>query len=212
MTEPRIHFVGDDALAVETPGRAQRDSCAEFLRASRQWTDVVPGKHHVTVQFDPVDILPSQALAQLAEQVQRIPDTARRAGKAISLDLSIEPADAPDLARLAAENGLAIPDFLSRLQGSALTVDMLGFTPGFAYITGLDTALQGERLKVPRTRVAAGSVGMIHGQIGLYALPGPGGWPIIGRVKDPLFDPAAPQPSRLSPGMQVRFRIIGSAG
>ena len=87
---------------------------------------------------------------------------------------------------------------------------MLGFTPGFAYLSGLSPMLLAERLAKPRVRVPAGSIGLITGQVGLYALEGPGGWPIIGRLQVPLFDRAAPNPFRLAPGDGVVLRPSGT--
>jgi hypothetical protein len=53
-------------------------------------------------------------------------------------------------------------------------IEMLGFTPGFAYVGGLSAELNVPRLAEPRQRVAAGSIGITDGLTGLYALPGPG--------------------------------------
>ena len=44
---------------------------------------------------------------------------------------------------------------------------MLGFLPGFAYLGGLDSRLFTPRLKNPRTRIDAGSVGIGGEQTGM---------------------------------------------
>jgi allophanate hydrolase len=88
---------------------------------------------------------------------------------------------------------------------------MLGFTPGFAYLSGLSPDIVSERLAHPRARVAAGSVGLITGQIGLYALDGPGGWPIIGRILNPLFDRERTEPFVLLAGDNVQLRQAAAA-
>ena len=49
-------------------------------------------------------------------------------------------------------------------------VEMVGFTPGFAFIGELDERLRVPRRKAPRQRVAAGSVGIADGRTGLYAM------------------------------------------
>jgi KipI family sensor histidine kinase inhibitor len=85
---------------------------------------------------------------------------------------------------------------------------MLGFTPGFAYIGGLDKALNVPRRKQPRLHVAAGSIGIADGRTGVYALAGPGGWQIIGRTARSLFDPSSEQPFQLLPNTRVRFKAI----
>ena len=85
---------------------------------------------------------------------------------------------------------------------------MVGFTPGFAFIGGLDERLRVPRRKEPRQCVPAGSVGIADERTGLYALASPGGWTLIGRTAYPLFDATAEQPFALSPGMRVRFRAV----
>ena len=84
----------------------------------------------------------------------------------------------------------------------------MGFTPGFAYLSGDDFDLDVPRLRTPRQHVPAGSVGLARDQCGLYSLDGPGGWPIIGRTPFALFDPDAAAPFRLNPGDSVKFEPI----
>jgi KipI family sensor histidine kinase inhibitor len=82
---------------------------------------------------------------------------------------------------------------------------MMGFTPGFPYLLGLDKRLATPRLETPRTYVPAGSVGIAGEQTGIYPLDSPGGWRIIGRTEVKLFNPDNPPHFLLSPGDSVRF-------
>lgn len=207
MSAPEIFLVGDDALAVKVAERAARHALAAALRASGQWVDVVSGKGEVTVQFDPLAIPPSQAEALLRQQAEDIPETEDIPAQTITLHMQADDAAAPDLARIAAENGLTPEAFLARIAASPLIVDMMGFTAGFAYVAGVDPALVAPRLDTPRQRVPAGSVGMISGQLGLYALAGPAGWPVIGRIAEPLFDARRETPFTLDAGVRIRLLI-----
>lgn len=207
MSAPEIFFVGDDALAVRVAERAARHGLAGALRASGKWIDVVPGKGEVTVQFDPLEIAPTAAEALLRQQSANIPETEECAARALTLHMQTDDAAAPDLARLAAENGLTPGAFLARIEASPLIVDMIGFTAGFAYVAGVDPDLTAPRLDAPRQKVPAGSVGMISGQLGLYALAGPAGWPIIGRIAEPLFDARREAPFTLEAGMRLHLLI-----
>lgn len=209
MTALEIVFIGDDALAAKTSDPAQRNALAAALRASRIWRDVVPGKREVTVQFNPLEVPPAAAFERLKQQCQSIPHGEAHVGPAITLHMRTDDASAPDLARLAAENGLSPSGFLQRIIASPLIVDMMGFTAGFAYVTGVEASLAAARLDMPRQRVPAGSVGFISGQLGLYALAGPAGWPIIGRIAEPLFDAQSATPFTLEAGMRLSLRIEG---
>ncbi|MCL4150358.1 UNVERIFIED_CONTAM: hypothetical protein GTU68_000505, partial [Idotea baltica] len=116
----------------------------------------------------------------------------------------------PDLEETSARLGLSVGELVDRHVSAEYVVGFMGFTPGFAYMSGLPTSLSVPRLEHPRQRLAAGSVGIAAGQCGLYALDGPGGWPIIARVMMRLFDTEAPQPFLLEAGTRVTFRRVES--
>lgn len=207
MSAPEIFPVGDDALAVRVAARAERHGLAAALRGSGKWLDVVPGKGEVTVQYDPLALPPEAARCLLATQVSEAPQAEDITARVITLHMRVDEACAPDLARLAAENGLSPEAFLARISASPLRVDMMGFTPGFAYVSGVDPGLISARLAAPRQRVAAGSVGMISGQLGLYALAGPAGWPVIGAVAEPLFEAGREAPFLLEAGIRIMLVV-----
>ena len=117
----------------------------------------------------------------------------------------------PDLEALAAHAGLAADEAIARHVAGDYRVAMLGFAPGFPYLLGLDRSLSMPRLDTPRTRVAAGSVGIGGAQTGIYPRQGPGGWRIIGRTPLTLFDAARTPPNLIAPGQRVRFVPIDAA-
>ena len=116
----------------------------------------------------------------------------------------------PDLEAVAQLAGLSPADYADRHAAGVYRVFMLGFTPGFAYLGGLDPALAAPRRANPRTRVPAGSVGIAGAQTGIYPCDSPGGWRLIGRTDLALFDPQRPEPCLLRPGDTVRFVAQGA--
>lgn len=111
----------------------------------------------------------------------------------------------PDLDSAAAELGMAADELIRRHSSGDYTVAMIGFAPGFPYLSGLDPALALPRLATPRTQVAAGSVAIGGAQTGIYPRESPGGWRLLGRTPRVLFDSAREPPSLLQPGDHVRF-------
>ena len=77
--------------------------------------------------------------------------------------------------------------------------------PGFAYLTGLPPELAVPRLDTPRTKVPPGSVGLADIYCGIYPTMSPGGWLLIGRTDEVLFDAQRDPPALLDPGARVRF-------
>jgi inhibitor of KinA len=88
----------------------------------------------------------------------------------------------------------------------------IGFVPGFPYLGYLPTELCGVgRLPSPRVRVEPGSVGLTGRQTGIYPLPRPGGWNLIGRTPLTIVDVASGFfPLRV--GDSVRFERIDEKG
>ena len=88
-------------------------------------------------------------------------------------------------------------------------VYMIGFIPGHPFMGDLNQRLFLNRLKTPRVKVPAGSVGIVEKFCNIYPYESPGGWNIIGRTPLKLFNKNNnDKPSLLSPGDRVRFRSI----
>lgn len=111
----------------------------------------------------------------------------------------------PDIAFVAQHSGIDAQEVIRIHSGSDYLVYMMGFSPGFAYLGGLDERLATPRLQSPRTEIPAGAVGIAETQTGVYPMASPGGWQLIGRTPLKLFDPARDSPALLSAGDYVRF-------
>ncbi|MCE7031622.1 5-oxoprolinase subunit PxpB [Lysobacter sp. GX 14042] len=220
---PRLELLADDAWLLSfgsdvDPGRidpgdnARAHALADRIRrAAPAWLrDLVPAYASLAVFFDP-ECCPGNEirawLAAIDEEATAVPAAART----VEIPVAYGGHFGPDLEDAAAELGLAPAALARRHAGGDYTVAMIGFAPGFPYLSGLDAPLALPRLSTPRTRVPAGSVGIGGAQTGIYPREGPGGWRLIGRTPVRLFDPCASPPSRLLPGDQVRFRAIDAA-
>jgi inhibitor of KinA len=128
-------------------------------------------------------------------------------GRSIRIPVCYEPEYGPDLGWVAREKGLT-PEEVIRLHGSQVYhVYMIGFLPGFSYMGKTDPRLEVSRKAQP-VPVVAGGVGIAGAQTGIYPLNSPGGWQIIGRTPQKLFNPQEDPPIRLQTGDQVLFYPI----
>jgi KipI family sensor histidine kinase inhibitor len=118
--------------------------------------------------------------------------------------------DGDDLELVADTACLSVPEVIELHAGARYTVAFCGFAPGFGYLTGLPEPLHQARLDSPRQKVPAGSVAVAGEYSAVYPRSSPGGWRLIGRTDEVLFDPTADPPSRLFPGDSVRFEPISS--
>jgi len=116
--------------------------------------------------------------------------------------------DGADLAEVAAHVGQSVDRVVELMVSAQFEVAFIGFAPGFPYLTGLPAELAGlDRLATPRTSVPAGSVAVAAGFAAVYPRSTPGGWHLIGRTAESLFDPDIPPYSRVAPGDKVLFTL-----
>lgn len=116
--------------------------------------------------------------------------------------------DGPDVAEVAARAGCAPGDVAALLTAQPLTVAVVGFSPGFAYLGGLPAQLERvPRRARPRPVVPAGSVALANGHAAVYPTASPGGWNLVGRTGFPLFSPERRPFAVLAPGDRVRFTV-----
>lgn len=202
--------VGDDCLRVTGPDTARLRQLGHALRASGRFSEVVDGTASVSVLFDPLRYDVHQTKRTVGEYLLSPFSETRQDRMECTLQIRFGGESGPDLDEVCAALRLTQKAFTERLTGLSLSVDMLGFVPGFAYIKGLPEDMIVPRMTTPRQTVRAGSLGIAAGQIGTYALEGPGGWPIIGHVQNQLFSPGAEDPFLLKPGMRVILKDITS--
>jgi KipI family sensor histidine kinase inhibitor len=110
-----------------------------------------------------------------------------------------------DLDEVVELTGLTRREVVEAHTGQVWTVGFCGFAPGFAYLQGEDERLRVPRRSSPRKRVPLGSVGLADQWSGIYPRAGPGGWQLIGRTGQRLWDLAATPPALLQPGTRVQF-------
>ena len=213
----RLEPLADDAwlihvgMAVDATTNAQVHALAARIRAqSPSWLrDLVPAYTSLAVFFD-IDAVSADVVRDWlhTQSVGDIDAALAEAPHAIEIPVRYGGIFGEDLDAAAAELGIAADALISRHAAALYTVAMIGFAPGFPYLSGLDPSLALPRLATPRTRVPAGSVAIGGAQTGIYPRESPGGWRLLGRTPLRLFDPQRASPSLLAPGDRVRFVAI----
>jgi len=186
--------LGDRAIRFPRP---QTSACA-IVSAVRAWpgvVDVVVARDTVAAYFDrepQIDPANITALACANEPAEPVRDVELRVIY-----------DGVDLEHVARATSLGARDIAKLHASATYVVEMMGFAPGFAYMSGLDERLQLPRRETPRERVPAGSLAIADAFTAIYPFESPGGWHIIGRVVGVrMFDARGPL---LRLGDRVRF-------
>jgi inhibitor of KinA len=117
----------------------------------------------------------------------------------------------PDIGNVQKASGLTQEQVIQVHAAPEYLIYMVGFTPGFAFLGGLDERLFTPRLETPRMVVPKGSVGIANNQTGMYPIASPGGWQLIGRTPLNLFAPWKTNPFLYRAGDKIKFVPISES-
>jgi KipI family sensor histidine kinase inhibitor len=167
-----------------------------------------PGYASLLIDFDSLQLSHDQLAAHVQNLIDAETGAYSASSRTVEIPVCYDAEFGPDLGDVGAHNRISVEDVIRLHASATYLVYFLGFSPGFAYMGGLPEALRTPRLATPRSRVAAGSVGIAGEQTGIYPTNSAGGWRLIGRAPTRMFDAASNPPTRLQPGDMVRFTPI----
>lgn len=204
--------LGDSAVTItfgteRTPELLERiHAAARSLEAAGipHVADIVPAYLALTVFYDALHVSYDDIAKTLIAACEQSSLPRSEGSKARHHIIRVE-YDGADLDTVAGATRLSVSEVIARHTARLYTVDLLGFVPGFAYLSELDPLLQLPRRPEPRPRVPAGSVAIAASQTAVYPLDTPGGWHIIGRTENRMFDPTRDPPALLRAGDTVQF-------
>jgi inhibitor of KinA len=205
----KIVALGESAVIAYAASEEAAVRLAAGIRtANPAWLeDVVPAYASIGIFFDADQI----TAADVSDWIGKVKPLSTKSdlGKSVTIPVCYE--RGPDLGRVAKLCSMKPDDVVRLHTATEYTVYAIGFVPGFPYLGYLPKDLsQAPRLDSPRTRVEPGSVGLTGRQTGIYPLPRPGGWNLVGRTPLTIVDPAEGFfPLRV--GDRVRFARIDEA-
>ncbi len=181
---------------------------AERLRGQlgAQLIDAVPGWTSLLLHYDLLRCNHQQLVAQLTPLLELWLQEAA-APPVLNTPLRELPVwyAGADLSSVAHACNLRVAQVIELHSAVEYRVGVIGFAPGFAYLTELDARLVLPRRASPRTVVPVGSLAIAERQSAIYPQASPGGWHLLGRCPWPMFDLQATPPCRLAVGDRVRF-------
>lgn len=154
---------------------------------------------------------PIRSAKQLQERIlltSSSPQAGSHAPRTHLIRVCYDPRLAPDLDAVAQASAMTTDGVVRAHLNSSFRVGSIGFAPGFGYLQGLDTRLILPRRRSPRTVVPEGSVAIAESMSAIYPARSAGGWNLIGRTNQVMFDPARDEPCLLAAGDRVQFVSI----
>lgn len=203
-----IRPLGDSALVVRV-----RDNDAA-LNAQQQIENAnIAGVIECAPAYESVGIFyDANAIESFDELVSKIESALKRRSRRarvesrlIEVPARFDRDAALDLELVATNAKLSHEEVVDLFCSVEYRVGCIGFTPGFPYLIGLPNKLATPRRSTPRKEIPAGAIAIGGHQAGIYPLPSPGGWNVIGRTSLQLFDPRNEPPVAMRVGDRVRF-------
>ncbi len=215
LPPPRLFPSGDAAITVEFSRHIEDAANARVLALDRALTDepvvgvteTVPTYRSLLVHYDPCQIGFDALGEQLLLRAQR-PSPRAAQPRRWRIPVAYGGEHGVDLEEVAKLLNVTAEYIVARHVAADYRVAMIGFTPGWSYLSGLDRTLHIPRRQNPRLLTPAGTISIGGVQTGIQCLAGPSGWHLLGRTpvrtyqlhRDPTF--------LLEPGDNVSFYAI----
>ena len=170
--------------------------------------EMIPAYNELMICYNPKEINHEKLITTLQEIETNLKSYPIIESERIYIPVCYENEFAPDLPIVAQTNNLIENDVIQIHTSKEYLVYMLGFTPGFCYLGGMDERISTPRKETPRQIINAGSVGIAGNQTGIYPIDSPGGWQIIGKTPLKLFDPNRKPEFLIEAGNYIHFESI----
>lgn len=170
--------------------------------------ELIPTYRSLLVQYNPLEIGYDSLLFRLKGLLAQINQIEIPPSDVLEIPVLYGGDEGPDLAFVAQHNGLTPEEVIKIHTSTEYLIYMLGFTPGFTYLGGMDEKIATPRLETPRVKIPAGSVGIAGAQTGVYPIDSPGGWQLIGLTPVRMYDPTRSEPILPKAGEYIKFYAI----
>lgn len=213
LATPRFLLNGDTAVSAVFGDRISEEvnrtiRAFQLLLTERKIpgiVETVPTYCSLMIHYDPDRISCDRLLGTLKELAASVDTAALPPSEVLEIPVLYGGEMGPDLAHVAENAGISEEEVVKRHSAPEYLIYMLGFTPGFTYLGGLDPSIETPRLKTPRVSIPAGSVGIAGKQTGIYPIASPGGWQLIGRTPVRMYDPLRETPILPRAGQYIHF-------
>src|ERR1700730_14873684 len=215
LSPPRILPSGDSAITVEFSRTIDDAANQRVLALDRTLarepvagvTETVPTYRSLLVHYDPV-LIDFGALSEKLAVLAQLPVPATTKSRRWRIPVVYGDEHGIDLEDVARTLNTTPDNIVARHIAGDYRVAMIGFTPGWSYLSGLQDSLHMPRRQTPRLLTPAGTISIGGVQTGWECLAGPSGWHLLGRTavrtyqlhRDPIF--------LLEPGDRVTFSRV----
>jgi len=211
MGDSGLLFEFGDVIAPEINQKVRLITKALEQQMPPGVNEVMPTYRSILMIYDPIKTNPKTLARHLDDLKNQLEGLKLSLPRTVEIPVCYGGEYGPELPFIAEHTGLNEKEIIKIHSDPEYQIFMIGFTPGFPFLGGMDERLTTPRLKTPRTQVPAGSVGIANNQTGMYPVDSPGGWQLIGRTPLRLFSPENKNPFLYAAGDRIRFKPIDQA-
>lgn len=194
-----------DKISDEVNSKVRSMMIAIEQRKINGIVEITPTYRSLMVHYNPLKVKYNDLINSLKEIEQDLGNIEIPAPRVIEIPTLYGGEYGPDIENVSSHNNLSIDEVIKIHTSRDYLIYMIGFTPGFPYLGGMDEKIATPRLKTPRTKITGGSVGIAGNQTGIYPIDSPGGWQLIGKTPLKLYDPNRNPPILLQSGDYIKF-------
>jgi len=170
-------------------------------------TNLTPSYNKLIVSFD-LNITNYKETKNLIENLV-IQSNVKKNNKKIKIPVCCEKEYGLDFERLNIKLNISEKEILKLFFSKEYFCYMTGFIAGMPFLGDVNEKIRCDRLETPRVKVPKGSVGITEQFANIYTFESPGGWNIIGKTPQKIFNEKnLVEPSLIKPGNKISFYQI----
>ena len=219
----KIYSQGDQAIVVSIEKEVSKDLTDDLLALKTYLinknypfiTEIVPTESDMMICYDARDMIkhhniksPFLYMKALLQSVQLEIKHVEETPSPIQIPVVYGGDFGPDLASLLKYYKMDFDKFVKLHTNSNFFVSMMGYSPGFPYLTGMDKRLFVNHTGGKKAFIPSGSVIIEGKKTGITTIDTYGDWLVIGYTPVELFNPHQTDFTTLKLGDNVQFQAM----
>lgn len=221
----KIYSQGDQAIVVSVEKEVTQDTTEDLL-ALRSYlieqdypfiTEIVPTESDMMIVYDARSMIkhhhiksPFQYMTELLQSIKIEVKHGETVNMPTEIPIIYGGKCGPDLEELLEFYKIGKDEFIKLHSQKTYFVSMMGYSPGFPYLTGMNERLYINHTGDGKKFIPSGSVILEGKKCGIVTTDTYGDWIVIGYTPVKLFDPSKEDFTLLKLGDTVRFKPADS--
>lgn len=219
----KVYSQGDQAIVVSlrdqvTPTATQRLLVLRHYLIEQNEpfiTEIVPTETDMLISYDAHMMMEQMAIASpflymknLIAQIDLSEEKWKKQRRCVKVPMYYGGEYGPHLNHIVAELGITEEAFIQHHTSSDYFVSMMGYSPGFPYLSGVDQRIIVNHTAPEKRFIPAGSVILENNKCGITTTDTYEDWLVIGWTPLQLFDPTKKDFALISLGDHVKFDVL----